>query len=42
MGKIKWQDLYIKDFGDSQIKDKKELIIMQVIWKVFLTKTNRL
>lgn len=35
MGKIKWQDLYIKDFGDSQIKDKKELIIMQKKMKSF-------
>lgn len=30
-----WQDLYIKDFGTSQIKDKKELELCQKKMKSF-------
>lgn len=32
---IEWLDLYIKDFGDSQIKDTKELISKRKKMKTF-------
>ena len=35
MEEVKWQDLYIKDFGASQVEDKKALIIMQKKMKSF-------
>lgn len=35
MEEVKWSDLYIKDFGTSQISDKKKLIVMQKKMKSF-------
>ena len=35
MEEVKWPDLYIKDFGDSQVEDKKSLIMMQKKMKSF-------
>lgn len=35
MEEIKWPDLYIKDFGASQIEDRKTLIVMQKKMKSF-------
>ena len=34
---IDWTDLYFKDFGASQIKDKKELVLKQKKMKSFYT-----
>lgn len=35
MKEVKWPDLYIKDFGVSQIENKTKLIIMQKKMKSF-------
>lgn len=35
MEEVKWPDLYIKDFGASQVEDGKNLILMQKKMKSF-------